>query len=268
MKKERAKGENHQRTGLEENAIACGGALRLAIGGQVSRPIMIDRFRWNGEHRGACQSGEYGNHEKDRALGERVADRASQKRNGDISAVIVSGVAAETARELVSRHQPKRERRDRGRKGVAGDREDGQGERHRPEARRDKDDDGADSHRRHGQHDDAALGARHVNRGADRGLERNSEQSTGGCYKADISLAPMLTSNQEHIDERPEQVSDVGGEEVDCVERIGGRNHRQDRKRPRFRRFTKTPPYDLRSQSGRDPLEVGIFIDNEPHSAR
>ena len=68
MKKERAKGENHQRTALKENAVTGGGAFRLAVGSQVSRPIMIDRFRGNGEHGRACQSREYGNHEKARAL--------------------------------------------------------------------------------------------------------------------------------------------------------------------------------------------------------
>ena len=36
----------------------------------------------------------------------------------------------------------------------------------------------ADSgHRRHRQHDHAALGARHVDRGADRGLQRYAEKS-------------------------------------------------------------------------------------------
>ena len=50
VEKNGAKSENHERTGLEKNAISGGRARRFAIGRQVPRPVVIDRVRWNGEH--------------------------------------------------------------------------------------------------------------------------------------------------------------------------------------------------------------------------
>ena len=242
MEKKRAKGENHERTGLEENPVPRGPARRFTIGRKVSRPIMIDRFRRNREHCGRSQSGEDRNHEKDGALREQVADPAGKERNGDVAAVIVSRVAAEPPRQLVSRDEAEGQGRNGGSKSIARHREHAQGERHRPEVRGDEDDDRGNRHRGHRQDDDAALGARHVDRGADRGLEGYSEQSAGGCQKADIGLGPVLARNQKHIDERAEQIANVGGKEIDRVERIRDRNHRHQ---PR-NGSVASPPFETR----------------------
>ena len=79
MEKKRAESENHERTGPEEHPVSGCPARRLAIGREVSRPVMIDRFRRNCEHRGRSQSGEDRNHEKDGALREQ---RSRLRRQG------------------------------------------------------------------------------------------------------------------------------------------------------------------------------------------
>src|SRR5580698_4950118 len=76
---------------------------------------------------------------------------------------------------------------------------------HRPESWSDKDNGGGYGHRRHGQNDHAALGVGHIDQGADRSLERDPEQSAGGCENADVGLAPMLARDEEYVDEWPEQ---------------------------------------------------------------
>jgi hypothetical protein len=80
----------------------------------------------------------------------------------------------------------------------------------------------------------------------------------------------MLTGNEEDVDERPEQVPGVGGEEIERVERVRDRDHRHrpgsdsaqtcviKRNRPIF------VPSKLISEPGRP----GIFIDNMLPTAR
>jgi hypothetical protein len=50
VEQHRAESENHQRTSLEQNAISGRRSLLVAIGGKVSRPVLVDCIRWNGEH--------------------------------------------------------------------------------------------------------------------------------------------------------------------------------------------------------------------------
>ena len=270
MKEKRAKGENHERPRLEENAISRRRALRFAIGGQVSRPVMIDRFRWNGEHGGASQNGEHRNHEKDRTLRERIPNCAGQKRNRDVAAVIESGIAAEATRELVSCDEAKRERRDCRSKHIPGDREHAQGDRHRPEGWSDKDNGRGCYHRRHGQNDHAALGAGHVDRRADRGLERNPEQSAARRHQPDIGLAPMLVRDQENIDERSEEVADVGGEKIERVERVRDRDHRHrpESDSAQSRVTKRNHPHFVPPRPTSEPGRIWIFIDNALRAAR
>ena len=45
-----AEGENHQRTRLEQDPISGRRPFSFAIGGQVSRPVVVDRVGWNGEY--------------------------------------------------------------------------------------------------------------------------------------------------------------------------------------------------------------------------
>jgi hypothetical protein len=58
----------------------------------------------------------------------------------------------------------------------------------------------------------------------------------------------MPARHQEHVDEWPEKVANVGGEEIDCVKRIGNREHRLSPKRipapgrVRERRLTEFVP--------------------------
>ncbi len=186
--------------------------------------------------------------------------------------MIESRVAAKPARQPVSCHQAEGERRDRRSEGVAGDRQDAQGNRDRPEARRCENDDCGSGHRRHRQNDDAALGARHVDRGADRRLKRNSEQAARRRHQSDIGLAPMLGRDEKHVDERPEQVSNVGCEKIDRVERIRDRDHRHQPKSGSISSpVVERGLSDIRSADdllAMPGLGIGIFIDNRPRSAR
>ena len=93
VEQHRAESENHQRTSLKQYAISGRLSLRFAIGGKVSRPVVVDCIRWNGEHGRRGQGREHRNHEKDGALRERVSDRACEERNRNIAAVVESRVA-------------------------------------------------------------------------------------------------------------------------------------------------------------------------------
>jgi hypothetical protein len=227
MEQHRAKGENHQRTRLKQDPIPGRGPFGFVISGKVSRPVVVDRVGWNGEHRGRGQGREDRNHQKDGALGEGVADRAGQERDRDIAAVVKRRVAAEAARELVPRHQAEGERRNRRSEGVAGDRQDAKRDRHWPESRSGEYDRRGHGHGRHRQADHATLGAGHVDRGADRGLKGDAKEAACGRHQPDIGLGPMPARDQEHVDERSEQVANIGGKEIERVKRIRDRDHRR-----------------------------------------
>jgi hypothetical protein len=65
----------------------------------------------------------------------------------------------------------------------------------------------------------SALGARLVDRGADRGLRGEREQPADRGHQSDLGQAPMLPSDQKHIEIRPEGAAHVGEQEVDGVKR-------------------------------------------------
>jgi hypothetical protein len=65
----------------------------------------------------------------------------------------------------------------------------------------------------------AALGARPVDRGADRRLDYEPEQTADCSHHSNLGLAPMLLGNQEHIEIRPHRAADIGEQEVDGIER-------------------------------------------------
>jgi hypothetical protein len=222
-----AEGENHERWRLEQDPVSGRRAFGLAIGGEVSRPVMVDRLRRNGEHRRRRQGREDGNHQKDGALGKGVADRAGQESDDDVAAVVKGGVPTEPAGQLVFCDQAESEGRDRRSEGVAGDRQDAQRNRHWPESGSGEYDRRGRGHRRHRQEDDASLGAGDVDSGSNWGLKRDAEEAARGRHQPDIGLGPVLARDQEDVDERSEKVADIGGEEIDCVERIRDREHRR-----------------------------------------
>jgi hypothetical protein len=57
-----------------------------------------------------------------------------------------------------------------------------------------------------------------VDRGADRRLEYEPEQTTDCSHHSDLGLAPMLLGDQEHIEIRPHRAADIGEQKVDRVE--------------------------------------------------
>jgi hypothetical protein len=78
----------------------------------------------------------------------------------------------------------------------------------------------------HGRDNDSALGVGHVNGGADRGLQRDAEQTAGCGHQPDVGLGPVLARDEKDVDEGSEKVSDVGREEVQRIERVRNGQHR------------------------------------------
>src|ERR1700733_7797396 len=150
MKQHGAKSENHERKRMKQDTISGGGAFGFITGSKIPFSVLVNSVRRNGEHGRGGQGGKDGDHEKDGALRESVADCAGQKRNYDVAAVVEGRIPAYPPRQLVSRHQTKSQRRDSGSEDIARNREHAQGKRHRPESWSDKDNGGGHGHGRHG----------------------------------------------------------------------------------------------------------------------
>ena len=69
------------------------------------------------------------------------------------------------------------------------------------------------------QDDDAALGTGLVDRGANRCLHGDAEQTADRGHKSDFGLTPMLLGDQKDIEKRPDRAAHVGCQEIDRVER-------------------------------------------------
>jgi hypothetical protein len=61
-----------------------------------------------------------------------------------------------------------------------------------------------------------------VDRGANRRLDRDANQTANRGHKSDFGLTPMLLGDQEDIEIRPHRAAHVGHEEIDRVERERG----------------------------------------------
>ena len=210
MKEKGAAGEDHKRTRAEEDAISRRVAIVGAALSEIARPVVIDRAGRNHQHRRAGQRREHRNHQEVDALREQISHAARHERDRDIAAMVESRIAAEAARQHIFRHQAERQRRHRRNEGVSGERQNARCERHRPEGRHGENDEGGERHRGHGRDDDRALGAGHVDGGADRGLQRDAEQTAARRHQPDVGLGPVLASDEKDIDERSEKIPDVG----------------------------------------------------------
>jgi hypothetical protein len=121
--------------------------------------------------------------------------------------------------QLFPRVQAQGQARDRRTEDVADNCHQAVGDRHRPEARPREDDGSADAQHGKRQADRSALGARLVDRGADRRLDGKPEQTTDRGDQSDFGLAPMLLGDQEHVEIRPQRAADIGEQEVAGVKR-------------------------------------------------
>ncbi len=75
-----------------------------------------------------------------------------------------------------------------------------------------------------------SLGVGFVDRRADRRLDGEAEQTADGRHQADLGLAPVQLSDEEHVQIGPERAADIGEQEIDGVERA----------RPEARRYDHT----------------------------
>ena len=102
-------------------------------------------------------------------------------------------------------------------------------------------------------------------------LQRNAEQAAHRRHEADFGLAPMAIRHQIDVDEGPKRVAGVRRKEIERVERIRDRDHRQ-----RPKNGSTSSPLTKRALPAFVPLAPlcdvgrggGIFIDNEPPSPR
>jgi len=150
---------------------------------------------------------------------KRIADRGSHHGDADIAGMVEGRVPPHASGQLLARIQAQGQGRDRRTEDVAHNCHQAIGEQDQPKARPREDDDGSNT--QHGERQDyrAALGARRVDRRADRRLEYEPEQTTDCSHHSDLGLAPMLLGDQEHIEIRPHRAADIGEQKVDRVKR-------------------------------------------------
>jgi hypothetical protein len=132
--------------------------------------------------------------------------------------MIEGRISSHLPRQEFSGEQAQGQRRDYRTEDVASNSHQAVGNRHRPESRESKNNDGRNRQYRQRQNDDAALGTGFIDRRADRGLDGEPEQAADRGYHSDIGLTPMLLGNQEDVEIRADRAAHVGREKIDGVE--------------------------------------------------
>jgi hypothetical protein len=122
--------------------------------------------------------------------------------------------------KLFSRIEAQGQSRDRRTKHITNNCHQAVCNRHRPEVRHGEDHGGPEGQQSKCQDDRASLGVGLVDRCADRRLDREAEQTADGRHQTDLGLAPVLLSDQEHVQVGPERAPDIGEQEIDGVERM------------------------------------------------
>ena len=142
MEEERAERKNHERPRPEKDAVACRGRpvwARFLVRARISGAVLIDGARGNAEDRRRSQGREDRNHQEHRALRKHISDRAGDDRNRNVARMIERGIATETPGKVGLGRQPQGQSGHRGSEGVAGDRQNAERDRHRPERGKAKD---------------------------------------------------------------------------------------------------------------------------------
>ena len=145
------------------------------------------------------------NHQEDGALREHISDRAGHDGNRNVAAMIEGGVAAETPGETDLGVTPRVNAATAGAKASPAIARTPKATAIGQNVGRPKMMSEAKRHRRDRYNDDAPLRRGQVDRGADRGLERNAEKPACRRDKADLGLAPMPIRHEIDVDKGPEQ---------------------------------------------------------------
>ena len=209
---------------------------------ETARPLVVDRRCGNGQDRRRGQHGEH-RHEIEHGL-ERPcpADEAGHGGGEDVAGTVAGGIAGEAAGQVLACHQAYRDGRDGRGEHRTQHRHDGIGREHDRHGGCLDDGDGSRRQCPYPTDQERPLVRRRIDEDADRGMQRDPDQSADGQHQADRGLVPVRLAEQEDADIGPEPTAHVGEQEIDQIEtaveghgtrahagpasRIGGANSR------------------------------------------